>query len=123
VLAEVRPLVQHGPFAMVAQLLEAAEARVRLALGDGAAAVAWTDPVEPAALPDLLRFGAAAVEAAGVTPARILVVQGRASDDAAPLQQAERHLEAARQLAERQGLGLAADQGPDPSGPARRRPG
>jgi LuxR family transcriptional regulator, maltose regulon positive regulatory protein len=111
VLAEVRPLVQHGPFAMVAQLLEAAEARVRLALGDGAAsvawatAVAWTDPVEPAALPDLLRFGAAAVEAAGVTPARILVVQGRASDGAALLQQAERHLEAAWQLAERQGLG------------------
>ena len=40
VLAEVRPLVQHGPFAMVAQLLEAAEARVRLAMGDGAGAVA-----------------------------------------------------------------------------------
>jgi LuxR family maltose regulon positive regulatory protein len=55
VLAEVRPLVQHGPYAMVAQLLEAAEARVRLALGEGAAAVAWADavawaaPVGPAA--------------------------------------------------------------------------
>jgi len=33
VLAEVRPLVQHGPFAMVTRLLEAAEARVRVALG------------------------------------------------------------------------------------------
>jgi LuxR family maltose regulon positive regulatory protein len=111
VLAEVRPLVQHGPFAMVAQLLEAAEARVHLALGDGAAAVAWASavawaaPVAPTALPDLLRFGAAAVEAAGVTPARILVVQGRATGDAALLQQAERHLEAAWQLAEGQGLG------------------
>ena len=111
VLAEVRPLVQHGPFAMVAQLLEAAEARVCLARGDGAAAVAWATavawaaPVEPARLADVLRFGAAAVEAAGVTPARVLIVQGRATGDAALLQQAERHLEAAWQLAEGQGLG------------------
>jgi LuxR family transcriptional regulator, maltose regulon positive regulatory protein len=111
VLAEVRPLVQHGPFAMVAQLLEAAEARVRLARGDGAAAVAWATavawaaPVEPAALADVLRFGAAAVEAAGVTPARVLVVQGRATGDGALLRRAERHLEAAWQLAEGRGLG------------------
>ena len=111
VLAEVRPLVQHGPFAMVAQLLEAAEARVRLAQGDGAAAVpwaaavAWAAPVEPTALADALRFGAAGVEAAGVTPARVLVVQGRATGDAALLRQAEHHLEAAWQLAEGQGLG------------------
>jgi LuxR family transcriptional regulator, maltose regulon positive regulatory protein len=111
VLAEVRPLVQHGPFAMVTQLLEAAEARVRLALGDGAAAVAWatavawTVPVEPTTLVDVLRFGAAAVEAAGVTPARVLVAQGRATGDAALLRQAERHLEAAWQLAEGHGLG------------------
>jgi LuxR family maltose regulon positive regulatory protein len=105
VLAEVRPLVQHGPFAMVTQLLEAAEARVRLGQGDAvaaaawAAAVAWAAPVEPSALADVLRFGAAAVEAAGVTPARVLVVQGRTTGDAALLQQAERHLEAAWQLA------------------------
>jgi len=45
VLAEVRPLVQHGPFAMVTQLFEAAEARVRLAQGDGAAAVAGPPPL------------------------------------------------------------------------------
>jgi LuxR family transcriptional regulator, maltose regulon positive regulatory protein len=111
VLAEVRPLVQHGPFAMVTRLLEAAEARVRLALGDGAAAVAWAAtvawaaPVEPTALADMLRFGAAAVEAAAVTPARVLVAQGRATGDTALLQQAERHLEAAWQLAEGHGLG------------------
>ena len=105
VLAEVRPLVQHGPFAMVAQLLEAAEARVRLALGDGAAAVAWAAPVEPMTLADLLRFGAAGVEAAGVTPARILVAQGRATGDPALLRQAERHLNAAWELAEGHGLG------------------
>jgi LuxR family transcriptional regulator, maltose regulon positive regulatory protein len=111
VLDEVRPLVQHGPFAMVAQLLEAAEARVRLALGDGAAAVAWATavawaaPPEPTALADVLRFGAAAVEAAGVTPARVLVAQGRATGDAALLRQAEHHLAAAWQLAEGHGLG------------------
>jgi LuxR family maltose regulon positive regulatory protein len=111
VLAEVRPLVQHGPFAMVAQLLEAAEARVRLARGDGAAAVdwaaavAWTAPVEPAALADALRFGAPGVEAAGVTPARVLVSQGSVAGDQALLGQAERHLEAAWRLAEDHGLG------------------
>jgi LuxR family transcriptional regulator, maltose regulon positive regulatory protein len=111
VLAEVRPLVQHGPFAMVAQLLEAAEARVRLALGDGAAPVAWATtvawaaPVEPMALADVLRFGAAGVEAAGVTPARILVAQGRATGDAALLRRAERHLQAAWRLAEDHGVG------------------
>jgi LuxR family maltose regulon positive regulatory protein len=111
VLAEIRPLVQHGPFAMVALLLEAAEAWVRLALGDGAAAaawaagVAWAAPVEPAALADALRFGAAGVEAAGVTPARVLVAQARATGDAALLGQAERALEAAWRLAEGQGLG------------------
>jgi LuxR family transcriptional regulator, maltose regulon positive regulatory protein len=111
VLAEVRPLVQHGPFAMVTRLLEAAEARVRLALDDGATAVAWASavawaaPVEPAALADMLRFGAAGVEAAGVTPARVLVAQGRATGDAALLQQAGRHLAAAWQLAEGHGLG------------------
>ena len=111
VLAEVRPLVQHGPFAMVARLLEAAEARVRVAQGDGAAAaawaaaVAWAAPVEPMALADVLRFGAAAVEAAVVTPARVLVVQGRATGDATLLGQAERHLEAAWEVAEGHGLG------------------
>jgi LuxR family maltose regulon positive regulatory protein len=92
-------------------MLESAEARVRLAKGDGAAAVAWASavawaaPVEPASLADLLRFGAAAVEAAGVTPARILVAQGRATGDAALLRQAERHLEVAWRLAEGHGLG------------------
>jgi LuxR family maltose regulon positive regulatory protein len=111
VLAEVRPLVQRGPFAMVAQLLEAAEARLRLASGDGAGAVAWAAdvawaaPVEPMALADVLRFAAAGVEAAGVTPARILIAHGRATGDAALLKQARRHLETAWQVAEGQGLG------------------
>ena len=111
VLAEVRPLVQHGPFAMVVQLLEAAEARLRLAMGDGggavawAADVAWDAPVEPMALADVLRFAAAGVEAAGVTPARILVAYGRATGDAALLERAKRHLETAWQVAKGLGLG------------------
>jgi LuxR family maltose regulon positive regulatory protein len=111
VLAEVRPHVQHGPFAMVTRLLAAAEARVRLATGDGTAAVAWAldaawdGPVDPAALPDLFRFGAAAVEATGVTPARILVAAGRATGDPVLLDRAHRHLETAGRLAEERGLG------------------
>src|SRR6185369_17166912 len=104
VLAEVRPLVQHGPFAMVVQLLEAAEARLRLAMA-WAADVAWAAPVEPMALADVLRFAAAGVEAAGVTPARILVAYGRATGDAALLERAKRHLETAWQVAEGLGLG------------------
>ena len=46
-----------------------------------------------------------AVEAAAVIPARVLIVQGRATGDSALLRQAQRHLEAAGQLADRQGLG------------------
>jgi LuxR family maltose regulon positive regulatory protein len=67
--------------------------------------VAWAAPVEPTALADVLRFGAAGVEAAGVTPARVLVGQGRATGDATLLGQAERHLEAAWELAEAHGVG------------------
>jgi LuxR family maltose regulon positive regulatory protein len=111
VLAEVRSAVQHGPFPMVTQLLQAAEARVHLALGTGAeavawaAAVAWTHPVEPTALADALRFGAAGVEAAGVTPARVLVAQGRVTGEAGLLRTAERHLDAAWRLAAEHGVG------------------
>jgi LuxR family maltose regulon positive regulatory protein len=111
VLTGLRPLVQHGPYAMVILLLEAAEARVQLARGDGAAAaawasrVAWAAPVEPAALADMFRFGAAGVEAAGVTPARILLAEGRATGDAGLLRQAERALDIAGQLAEGHGVG------------------
>ncbi|GIJ72980.1 LuxR C-terminal-related transcriptional regulator [Virgisporangium ochraceum] len=110
-LDDVGPLVRHGPYAMVTRLLEAAEARVLLATGDGAAAVgwatavAWTAPVAAAALPDLLRFGAAAVEAGAVTPARVLVAQGRVTGDAELLDRARVHLDAAARLAEDAGLG------------------
>jgi LuxR family maltose regulon positive regulatory protein len=108
VLAEARPLVQDGPFAALAPLLEAVEAEVRLAQDDRAAAVDWamTAALDPAVG---AHFGgvvfAAGIEALGVTPARILVAQGRDTGDAALLRQAEHHLEAAWQLAEGHGLG------------------
>jgi LuxR family transcriptional regulator, maltose regulon positive regulatory protein len=111
VLAPIRPLVRDGPYAMVAQLLEAAEARLRLARDDGAAAVAWAAavaraaPVEPTELADVFRFGAAGVEAAAVTPARVLLAQGRTTGDAGLLRQAGRVLETAGQLAENHGVG------------------
>jgi LuxR family maltose regulon positive regulatory protein len=109
VLAEARPLVQHGPFAMLAPMLDAVEALARLALGETTAAVDWAAAVDPMALPRLLRFHphfyAAAVEAVGVTPAQILVAQARATGDTALLRQVERRLEAAWRLAEAQGLG------------------
>jgi LuxR family maltose regulon positive regulatory protein len=107
VLAELRPLVRHGPYAMVTRLLEAAEARVRGdgAAADWAAAAAWTSPVGPTELADVLRFGVAGVEAAGVTPARVLLAHGRATGDAGLLRQAERALDAARDAADGHGLG------------------
>jgi len=110
VLAEARPLVQHGPADALAPLLDASEAQVQLVQGEAAAAVAWATTAEPVALSDLVGFGhtyifAAGVEALGVTAARILAVQGRASGDAALLWQAAARLEPAWQLAERQGLG------------------
>jgi LuxR family maltose regulon positive regulatory protein len=108
-LAEARPLVQDGPFAALAPLLDAVEAEVRIAQGDRAAAVNWA--MTAAALDHApgARFGgvvfAAGVEASGVMAARILVIQGRATGDAALLRRAERGLEVAWQLAEGQGLG------------------
>jgi LuxR family transcriptional regulator, maltose regulon positive regulatory protein len=108
-LAEVAPLVQHAPFDYLAPLLHAAQAQVRVVLGETAGAVAWAGDVEPMALPNLLRFHphffAAAVEASCVTPVQILVVEGRARANAGLLQEAERRLDAAWQLAEGKGLG------------------
>jgi LuxR family transcriptional regulator, maltose regulon positive regulatory protein len=104
VLADVRPLIE-GPFAVLAPLLDAAEAHVRLAVGEAARSVDWAVAVDPAALPGPLRFGVPGLEATVVTPLRILVAHGRATADAALLQEAERRLDAAWQLAERQGIG------------------
>jgi LuxR family transcriptional regulator, maltose regulon positive regulatory protein len=105
VLSELRPLVQHGPFAVLAPLVDAAEARVRLAVDDGAAALAWALELDPAVLPDPLRWGVPGVEATVLTPLRVLVSQGWAMTDVTLLQEAERRLDAAWQLAEQQGIG------------------
>ena len=105
VLSDVRPLVQHGPFAVLAPLVDAAEARVRIAVDEGAAVLAWAVALDPTALPDPLRFGVPGVEATVLTPLRVLVGQGRATADAALLQEAERRLDAAWRLAEHQGIG------------------
>ena len=105
VLTDVRPLVQHGPFAVLAPLVDAADARVRLAVGEGAAVLDWAVALDPTALPDPLRWGVAGVEAIVVTPVRILVAQSRATDDAALLQETQRRVDAAWQQAENQGIG------------------
>ena len=104
VLTDVRPLI-HGPFAVLAPLIDAAEARVRLAAGEGAAVLAWAVALDSTALPGALRFGVPGVEATVVTPLRILIAQSRAMADTALLDEAERRLDAAWQLAERQGIG------------------
>jgi LuxR family maltose regulon positive regulatory protein len=105
VLSDLRPLVQHGPFAVLAPLVDAAEARVRIAVDEGAAALAWAVALDPTALPDPLRFGVPGVEATVLTPLRVLVGQGRATADAALLEEAERRLDSAWRLAEHQGIG------------------
>jgi ATP/maltotriose-dependent transcriptional regulator MalT len=105
VLSEARPLVQQGPFAVLAPLVDAAEARVRLANNEGAAALTWALGLDPAALPDPLRWGVPGVEATVLTPLRVLVSLGRATTDTALLQEAERRLDAATRMAEQQGIG------------------
>ena len=109
VLAEARPLVQYGPMTGLAPLLDAAEAQVQLARGDGAAAVAWASAAAPVVLRDLLRFSTHiyvdGIEAVAVAAARILAVQGWVTGDATLLRQAAGQLEPAGELAERHGLG------------------
>jgi ATP/maltotriose-dependent transcriptional regulator MalT len=105
VLSEVRSLVQHGPFAVLAPLVDAAETRVRLANNEGAAALTWALDLDPAALPDPLRWGVPGVEATVLTPLRVLVSLGRARADHALLQEAGRRVGAAWRLAEQQGIG------------------
>jgi len=110
VLAEVRPLVEGGPFTALRGLVEAGEARAQLALGDVGSAVAWAvSAPEIESVPDLVRFGvpvyATGLRTLGGAAARVLIVHGRATGDIASLQQAERSLDAAWAFAERQGFG------------------
>ena len=104
-LSELRPLVHHGPFAVLAPLVDAAEARVHLAVEEGAAALAWALALDPAALPNPLRWGVPGVEATVFTPVRILVAQGRATADGDLLHEAQQRLAAAWQLVVQQGIG------------------
>jgi LuxR family maltose regulon positive regulatory protein len=108
VLAEVRPVVRHGPYAALAPMLAAGEAQVRLALGDAAAAVAWAAG-EHATMPAVFRLQTH-VFAAGIAtlllgPAQILVAVGCATGDEALLRRAGGVLAAAEDQAERGGLG------------------
>ena len=108
VLAEVRPVVRHGPYAALAPMLAAGEAQVRLALGDATAAVAWAVG-EHATMPAVFRLQTH-VFAAGIAtlllgPAQILVSHGCATGDEALLHRAEGVLGAAEDQAARGGLG------------------
>jgi LuxR family maltose regulon positive regulatory protein len=110
VLGEVRPLVESGRLAVLRRLIQAVEAQVSLARGDLTAAAAWA-----AAAPSIESIGellpfrapayAAGVQTLGVAVARMLLAHSRATGDASMLAQAERSLEVASELAERQGLG------------------
>jgi LuxR family maltose regulon positive regulatory protein len=110
VLAEMRPLVQRGRFAPLRVLIEAVEAQVSLARGDLTAAVAWTVAAPGIeSIGELLPFRtpayAAGVQTLGSTAAHILAAHSRATGDASGLEQAERSLDAAWELAARQDLG------------------
>jgi LuxR family maltose regulon positive regulatory protein len=109
VAAEARPLVMNEPHTALAPLLDAADAQVRLALGDTAAAVAWAAAAPPMPQAAVVGYGghmiAAGLEAMGVTAARILARQGAASGDRPLLREAARRLEPAQEMAAREGLG------------------
>jgi LuxR family transcriptional regulator, maltose regulon positive regulatory protein len=109
IAAEARPLVTSGPHAALAPLLDAADAHVRLALGDAAAAVAWAAAAPPMPQAAAVGYGghmiAAGLEAMSVTAPLILARQGWASGDRALLREATRRLEPAQELAAQQGLG------------------
>jgi LuxR family maltose regulon positive regulatory protein len=98
-LAEVVTLAGSGPTADLARLVTAGQARVSLARGDVAAAVAWLDG-EPGPWREFYRFGPhvyrASVEVVCLTPARILIRHGLESGDAASLYRAAERLEHAR---------------------------
>jgi LuxR family transcriptional regulator, maltose regulon positive regulatory protein len=107
--AEARPLVAGGPAAPLAPLLDAAEAQLRLALGDAAAAVAWATAAQPMPLAVVVGYGghmlAAGLDAMGVRAAQILAVHGWANRDLPMLREAARRLEPAEELVAQQGLG------------------
>jgi LuxR family maltose regulon positive regulatory protein len=106
VVAEARAVTPSS--AGVGLLISAAEASALMASGDTAGAARWAAAVE---LPELVSLGmqthrlAALVEAAWVTPARILTVQGLATGDEAVLRAAAWRVAEVRRLARDLGFG------------------
>ena len=107
-LADARPLLERGPYAALAPMLSAADALVRFARGEGSDAVAWAVS-QHGALRTAFRLQthilAAAVDTLLLAPAQILVGHGRATEDAALLQQAADLLAVAGEQARLGGLG------------------
>jgi LuxR family maltose regulon positive regulatory protein len=105
---QLRRVVAHGPFAPLLPVVDAAQAMVRLAVGDTAAAAAWAVTV-PDELPGMLRLQAHAqaggIAALLVAPAQAMVTHGRAGRDSALLGEAMVRLDLAQHRAERGGLG------------------
>jgi hypothetical protein len=105
VLADVGPPVREGPYAALAPMLAAADAEVRLRLGDPATAVAWA-VAERRTLPAVFRLQthvfASGVDTLLLAPARIHAAHGRATGDEALLRRASEVAEpAAETLVER----------------------
>lgn len=97
------------PAAWVQQLITAAEATIRMALGETAAAAGWAAAVPDLQMPSPLGLQthllAAAVEAFGAVPARVLVGHGLATRDGGVLRAAAKRVEHIRELGRAYGLG------------------
>jgi len=106
-LAEGVTLAGNGPTADLARLITAGQARVWLARGEVAAAVAWLDG-EPGPWREFYRFGPhvyrAAVQVVCLTPALILLRHGQLTGDTAALRRAAERLEVARSFTDQECL-------------------
>jgi LuxR family transcriptional regulator, maltose regulon positive regulatory protein len=98
-----------SPAIWIQQLVTAADATIRTALGDTAAAARWASSVPELQLPSPLglqtHLVGAAVEAFGVAPARVLVGHGLATGDLGALRGAAERVEHIRELGRAYGLG------------------
>ena len=98
-LTEVVTLAGNGPTGDLARLITVGQARVWLARGEVAAAVAWLDGA-PGPWQEFFRFGPhvyrAAVEVVCLTPARILLRHAQDTGDTTSLHRAAERLEQAR---------------------------
>lgn len=98
-----------SPSTGIQNLVTAAEATIRMALGETAAAARWASAVPDLRLPSPLGLQthllAAAVEAFGAAPARVLVGHGLATGDAGVLRAAAARAGHVRELGRTFGLG------------------